>query len=159
MKKAVIVFFISSILLAACHKYQTDPSNHAQPSIVGTWNVDTLTTYFYDSAGLHEMGVHVYPAGAPDHPYRFRFNDDYSWVESLHSPSDPDYIAANGTYTITSDSTFTLMYVTAVGGKEIEPCKILSLTGTSFVFSKQLTTVFNGTVPGYIKYVFQLTKL
>jgi hypothetical protein len=77
-------FLISIVLLAACHKYQTSPGNHAQPSIVGKWNVDTVTTYFYDSAGLREMGVHVYPAGAPDYPYHLEINNDYSWVESLH---------------------------------------------------------------------------
>jgi hypothetical protein len=105
------------------------------------------------------MGVHVYPAGTPDYPYHLEINDDYSWVESLHIAADSNYIAATGTYIITSDSTFTLMYVAAVSGKEIEPCEILSLTSTSFVFSKQLTTVFNGTDAGYIKYVYKLNRL
>jgi hypothetical protein len=158
--KKFVVFVLSVLLLGACNK---DRLNHdagsGQPAIVGKWNVDTLTTYFYDSSGLFELGEHVYPAGAPDFPYRFQFNDDDSWIESSHFPADPDYIAANGTYTITSDSTFTLMYVTAVSSREIEPCKIISLTSTSFIFSKQLTTVFNGTDPGYIKYVFKLSKL
>lgn len=159
MKNIVIGFAISTILLTACHKYQTGPGNHAQPSMVGKWNVDSVTTYFYDSTGLREMGVHVYPVGAPDYPYYLEINKGYSWIESLHMPADSDYIASTGTYTVTSDSTFTLMYVTAVPGREIEPCKILSLTSTSFVFSKQLTTVFNGTEPGYIKYVYKLTRL
>ena len=159
MKNTVIGFLISTVLLSACHKYQTNPENNAQPSMVGKWNVDTVTTYFYDSTGLREMGVHVYPTGAPDYPYHLEINNGNSWVESLHMPPDSDYIAATGTYTITSDSTFTLKYVTAVPGREIEPCKILSLTSTSFVFSKQLTTVFNGTEPGYIKYVYKLTRL
>ena len=158
--KNAIVFAMVVMLLAACNKTQVNPAKGPDlPSITGKWNVDTLTTYFYDSNGLHEMGVHVYPAGAVDYPYRFQFNNDYSWIESSHLPGDSDYIAANGTYTFTSDSTFTLMYVTAVSGREIEPCKILSLTGNSFVFIKQLTTVVNGTDPGYIKYVFKLTKL
>ena len=159
MKNTVIGFVISTVLLAACQKYQTGPGNDGQPSMVGKWNVDNVTTYFYDSTGLREMGVHVYPAGAPDYPYHLEINSGYSWIESLHMPADSDYIAATGTYTITSDSTFTLKYVTAVPGREIEPCKILSLTSTSFVFSKQLTTVFNGTEPGYIKYVYKLTRL
>jgi len=159
MKKAFIGFVLPVILLTACHKNQDYPPAPNQISIVGKWNVDTLTTYFYDSTGLFEKGVHAYPAGAPDYPYRFQFNDDLSWVESIHFPIDPDYIAAIGNYTITSDSTFTLIYTTAVPASEIEPCKILSLTDTSFVFSKELATFFNGMDPGYIKYVFQLTKL
>lgn len=158
VKKTAIVFLISTGLLSACHKDQMGPMN-TPPSIIGIWNVDTLTTYFYDSSGLREKGVHVYPIGAVDYPYRFRFNNDFSWIESSHFPNDPDYIASNGTYTVSSDSTFTLEYTTAVSSKEIEPCKILSLTNTSFVFSKQLATVFNGTDSGYIKYVFKLTKL
>jgi hypothetical protein len=160
MKKSFVVFALSALLLGACNKDRLNQeSGSDQTTIVGKWNVDTLTTYFYDSSGLRDLGVHIYPAGAPDFPYRFQFNDDDTWTESSHFPTDPDYIAANGTYTITSDSTFTLMYVTAVSSREIEPCKILSLTSTSLVFSKQLTTVFDGTDPGYIKYVFKLTKL
>ena len=160
MKKTIFGFTLSVILLSACKKDQPNPvAGPGQYSIVGEWNVDTLTTYFYDSTGLREKGVHVYPAGAPDYPYHFRFNNDDSWVESLHLPSDSDYVAANGTYTFTSDSAFSLTYVTAVLTKETEQCKIISLTNTSFVFSKQLSTVFNGTDPGYIKYVYQLTRL
>ncbi len=160
MKKTIFGFALSAILLSACKKDQHNPvMGPGQYSIIGEWNVDSVTTYFYDSTDLREMGVHVYPAGAPDYPYRFRFNMDNSWTESLHLPADSDYVAANGTYNFTSDSSFTLTYVSAVAGKETEPCKIITLTGSSFVFSKQLSTVFNGTDPGYIKYVYQLTRL
>ena len=159
MKRTIVGFVLPVILLTACHK---DPGNPVMPnqiSIVGKWNVDTVTTYFYDAGGLRQTGVNVYPAGAPDYPYRFQFNNDHSWAESSHFPSDADYIVATGTYVLTSDSTFTLTYPSAVAGKETEPCKIISISGTSFVFSKELSTVFNGIDPGYIKYVFRLTKL
>ncbi|MGH2563918.1 MAG: hypothetical protein ACRDE5_05365, partial [Ginsengibacter sp.] len=77
MKKTIVGFAISAMLLAACNKDQlktvTAPD---QPSIDGKWNVDTLTTYFYDSNGLREIGEHIYPAGAMDYPYRFQFNND-----------------------------------------------------------------------------------
>jgi hypothetical protein len=88
-----------------------------------------------------------------------QLNVDNTFAETMHFPSNPDYIVTNGTYALTSDSSFTLTYPTAVAGKEMEPCKIVSLSITSFVFSKQLTTVFNGTEPGYIRYVYQLTRL
>ncbi|HWC54450.1 MAG TPA: hypothetical protein VG676_12770 [Chitinophagaceae bacterium] len=160
MKKTIIGLILPVIFLAACHNdHNNVPIPPGQLSIVGKWNVDSVTTYFYDSSGLLQMGVHVYPAGAPDYPYHFQFNNDHSFVESLHLSTDSDYTAAAGTYTFASDSAFTLIYPTASAGRDVEPCSIISLTGTSFVFSKKLATVFNGTDPGYIKYVYQLTKL
>lgn len=159
MKKTITGLFLAAVLLMACHKDHTGSQGPSQLSIVGKWNIDTVTTYFYDSTGLREKGVHAYPVGAPDYPYHFLFNNDNSFMESIHLPSDSDYVAATGTYSFTSDSSFTLTYPTAAAGKDVEPCKIISLTNTSFVFSKQLATVFNGTDPGYIKYVYQLTRL
>ncbi len=160
MKKIVLGIALSTILLTACHQdhINTIPPP-GQASIVGTWNVYRVITYFYNSSGLFQMGVHVYSSGAPDYPYHFKFSNDHSFLELLHLSNDSDYTAANGTYTFTSDSTFTLLYPTAVSGRDIEPCSIISLTSTSFVFSKQLAAVFNGTDPGYIKYVYQLTRL
>ena len=159
MKKGTLLLIVEAVVLIACHKNQLNPVTRLSQPIVGKWNVDTLTTYFYDSGRLLQMDVHVYPVGAPDYPYRFQFNNDLSWTESFHSPGDPDYVAANGTYSFNSDTTFILMYVAAAAGKQVEPCKIISVTDTSFVFSKELRTFFNGTDPGYIKYVFQLTRL
>jgi hypothetical protein len=159
MKKAIGGWSLLVLILAACNKNQMNPASPEQVSFIGMWNVDTVTAYFYDSSGLREMGVHVYPADAPDYPFHFQFNDDYSWSESLHLPTDSDYVAATGMYTITSDSAFTLMYNNAATTREMEPCKILSLTDTTFVFSKELSTVFNGNDSGYIRYVYQLTKL
>ena len=98
MKKTIIGFILPVILLAACHKDQGNPVIPAgQLSFVGKWNVDSVTTYFYDSSGLRDMGVHVYPAGAPDYPYHFQFYNDHGFVESLHLSTDSDYIAATGT--------------------------------------------------------------
>lgn len=160
MKKIIIAFALPVIVLAACH---TDHNNFPMPpgqlSIIGKWNVDSVTTYFYDSSGLRNLGVHVYPAGAPDYPYHFQFYNDHSFIESLHLSTDSDYTAASGTFTFISDSAFNLIYPTATSGRDVEPCNIISLTGTSFIFSKKLSTVFNGTDSGYIKYVYRLTKL
>lgn len=159
MKKMIISLCLSVVLFVACHKGHTNTPTSMQPSFIGKWNIDTVTTYFYDSTGLRQKGVHVYPAGAPDYPYRFQFNTDSSFIETMHLPSNPEYIVTSGTYSFTSDSSFTLTYPSAVAGKEVEPCKIILVSNTSFVFSKQLATIFNGTEPGYIKYVYQLSRL
>jgi hypothetical protein len=50
------------------------------------------------------------------------------------------------------------MYPDAVPARKEEPCKIISLTNTSFSFSKTLPAIFNGTDSGYIKNVFKLLK-
>ena len=93
-----------------------------------------------------------------EYPLYFQFNDDYSWSESLVVRLDTN-VVAKGIYSYTSNNTFNLIYPDASPARKKEPCNIISLTNTSFIFSKQLPTVFNGTDPGYIKYVFRLTKM
>ena len=150
---------VLAFLLEACHKDHSNAPNPVPTSIIGKWNIDTVTTYFYDASGLREKGVHIYGIGAPDYPYRFQFDNDGSFMETMHLPSNSDYTVSKGSYSFTSDSNFTITYPTAVAGKEVEPCELILLNPTSFVFSKKLATVFNGTEPGYIKYVYQLTRL
>jgi hypothetical protein len=158
MKKIYTCFILLTISLAACDKHQGNPllpggnPPAGQAKIVGKWNILSVTTYFYDSAGLRNNGVHVYP-GQPF--YYFQFNSDTSWVESL-VPDTLSDLGITGTYTITSDSTFTLLNPKA--SPPATPCTILSLADTLFVFSHQHPTAFNGTDSGYIKYVFQLKK-
>ena len=160
MKKILAGLALAMILSSGCKKYQLDPMpQSSQPSVVGTWNVDSVTTYFYDANGLRNDGVHVYPEGAPDYPYHFQFRGDDSLIESLHLPSSPDYTVAKGIYSITSDTSFTLVYPTATSSRELEPCKIVLISDSKLIFSKELQTVFDGSIPGYIKYVYQLTKL
>ena len=145
---------LTILALSACNKHQSNPSNPpgGQPGIVGKWNIISVTTYFYDSAGLRNPGGNVYP-GQPY--YYFQFNTDKSWVESI-VPDTLSDLGITGTYALTSDSTFNLVNPLAI--QPVTPCKILSLTDTLFVFSHQHATAFNGTDSGYIKYVFQLKK-
>jgi len=161
MLKIYTCCILLAILLAACHKHQSTPplspgGNPGQPAgqanIVGKWNIISVTTYSYDSAGLRNNGVHVYP-GQPF--YYFQFNSDKSWVESL-VPDTLSDLGLTGTYTVTSDSTFTLLNPKAMPPET--PCAILFLTDTAFSFSHQRPTAFNGSDSGYIKYVFQLKK-
>jgi hypothetical protein len=160
MIKIYTCFILLTISLAACDKHQSNPLSPngnpilpaGQANIVGKWNIISVTTYFYDSAGLRNNSVHVYP-GQPF--YYFQFNSDKSWVESL-VPDTLSDLGMTGTYTLTSDSTFTLL--NPKGVPPATPCTILSLADTLFVFSHQRPTAFNGTDSGYIKYVFQLKK-
>jgi hypothetical protein len=55
-----------------------------------------------------------------------------------------------------ADTTFTLINKNLPA--QPEECRILSLTDTSFSFSHQRTTLFNGVTPGFLEYVFQLKK-
>jgi hypothetical protein len=146
--------FLLAISLAACNKHSSPVPNPfpGQPSIVGKWTIISVTTYAYDSTGLRNNGVQVYPGQSY---YFYQFNADKTWLESLVPDSLSD-LGITGTYAVTSDSTFTLTNPKAIS--PAEPCSILYLTDTSFSFSHQHATAFNGTDSGTIKYVFKLRK-
>jgi len=160
MKKAMIGLFLPVIFFASCSR---GGGNRAMSpggiSITGKWNVDSVTTYFYNATGLLDSSEVSYPLSIPGiyYPLYFKFNDDYSWSEALIVRVDTS-IVSKGTYSYTSDSTFDLVYPDAVPAKKDEPCKIISLTNSVFTFSKTFATVFNGTDSGYIKHVFKLLK-
>ena len=159
MKKTITGLLVSAILVTGCHKSQINPAvTSGQPTIIGAWNIDNVTSYFYDTTGLRDS-VHDYPAVTNDIYYRYQFNADQTWNESFaSSPQGSFQLSSGGTYTITSDSTFTLFNPGAITNQVSEPCTILSLTSSSLIFSKEQSTVFNGNDPGYIKNVFRLTK-
>jgi hypothetical protein len=158
MKKTFIGLVLPVIFLVACSKNEGDhavPPGH--PSIAGKWNVDSVNIDFYNAAGLLDSSEIGYPVADLKDPLYFQFNNDYSWSESLILRSDTD-VVAKGIYNYTSNNTFNLTYPDASPARKEEPCNIISLTNTSFIFSKRRITVFNGTDPGYVKYVFRLTK-
>jgi major membrane immunogen (membrane-anchored lipoprotein) len=161
LKKTAIGLVLPIIFLVACSKNE---GHHATPpanlSIAGKWNVDSVHAYFYNAALSLDSSEIAYPLQIPPglyYPIYFQFNDDYSWSESVVVRVDTN-VVAKGTYSYTSDSTFNLMYPDANPARKDEPCKIASLTNTSFIFSTLLPTVFNGTDSGYVKYVYRLTK-
>ena len=160
MKPTVIGLILSVIFLAACSKNLDNRAiSPGGVSIAGKWNVDSVFTYFYNAAGALDSSEISYPVSIPGiyYPLYFKFNNDYSWSEALIVRVDTT-IVSKGTYSYTSDSTFDLMYPDAVPAMKDELCKIVSLTNSSFSFSKMLPTVFNGTDSGYIKRVFKLLK-
>ncbi|MDP4217096.1 MAG: hypothetical protein Q8927_12920 [Bacteroidota bacterium] len=154
MTKIYTCFLLLAISLAACTRHASPAPNPfpGKPSIVGKWTIINVTTYAYDSAGLRNNGVQIYP-GQPY--YFYQFNADKTWLESLVPDSLSD-LGITGTYEVTSDSSFTLTNPKAI--TPAMPCSILYLSDTTFSFSHQHATAFNGTDSGYIKYVFKLRK-
>ncbi len=156
MKSFYIYFLLAAIYLLACNRNMTSPKPPDNPaasgkySVVGTWKIDSVISYFYDASGFR--GKEAYPG--PQWLY-FHFNSDNTWAQtSTADPAPPS--VSGGTYVRTSDSTFTLV---STGG--INPnaaCKILSLSDKVFVFSRQDSTLFDGQTRGYIRRVFGLSK-
>jgi hypothetical protein len=137
-----------------CSKDHGNPSSSGGPSgkptMFGKWTIVTVTTIAYDSSGalLAPRGnVYINP---PNN--FFTFNSDGTWIESLL----PDTLGEglNGHFQITGDSTFTL--INAAGTDEF--CHIDSLTTSLFVWQHRRATKFDGTIPGYLDYVFRMTK-
>jgi hypothetical protein len=160
MKTTVIGLILPAIFLAACNKNKDNGAmSPGHLSITGKWNVDSVTTYFYNAAGQLDSSEIAYPIATPQtyYPLYFKFNADYSWSEALIVRVDTA-IVSKGTYSYTSDSTFDLMYPDATPARKDQPCKIVSLTNSLFSFSELYPTVFNGTDSGYIKHVFKLLK-
>jgi len=78
MKKAMIGLFLPVIFFASCSK---SGGNRAMSpggiSITGKWNVDSVTTYFYNATGLLDSSEVSYPLSIPGiyYPLYFKFND------------------------------------------------------------------------------------
>jgi len=159
MKTTVVGLPLFLILLAACSKNQGNAMSPGHLSITGKWNVDSVTSYFYNASGVLDSSEVAYPIAVPQsyYPLYFKFNNDYSWSEALIVRVDTT-VVSKGTYSYTSDSTFDLKYSDATPGRKDQPCKIVSLTNSLFSFSEMYPTVFNGMDSGYIKHIFKLLK-
>lgn len=127
-----------------------NPSDPGKYSVVGTWKTDSVISYFYDASGFRDR--EVYPG--PQWLY-FHFNADNTWVQTYTADPAPPLVSG-GTYTRTSDTTFTLVSIGGIDSTAF--CKILSLSDHVFVFSRQDSTLFDGQTPGYVRRVFGLSK-
>src|SRR5579859_5221235 len=76
-----------------------------QAKITGKWTINTVTLYYFDSTGA-TYGTGKFVDTVPN-SYYYEFNSNSTWMEVL-----ADSLSINGiggTYTITSDSSFSLV--------------------------------------------------
>ena len=150
--KRIFILSLLVITFAACKKNQTITPITAGNKITGKWNIISVTVIFRDSTNKAINNGDVY--NEPSY-YYFQFNNDNSWVENL-GPDPAISLGESGSYVLHADTSFTLVNVNLPS--KPEECKIASITDTSFVFTHQKTTLFNGITPGYLEYLFKLKK-
>jgi len=158
MKKTYLIGLLA-IVLAACKNVgavapaaQSGNGTTSGNSMAGKWNIVSVTVIPRDSTGkaINNGAVYTEPSY-----YYFQFNMDNTWVENLGN--DPNNILGeSGSYVLHADTTFTLVNVNLPS--KPEECKIISLANSSLTFSHQRTTLFNGVTPGYLEYVFLLSR-
>ena len=150
MRKLIISLTIIALLLA-CHKKHEDAATPT-PSIVGKWNINSVTVVPLDSTenAINSGSTYTEPSY-----YYFSFTAVNTWLENL-SPDLNSGIAESGTYQLHGDTSFTLVNTNAPA-KAVE-CRIDTLTNSKFVFAYQRSTLYNGITPGYLKYIFHLQK-
>lgn len=135
----------------ACKKNQGNMPSPGTNSIAGKWTILSVQVIPRDSTGKAMNDSATY--SEPNY-YYFQFNNDLTWLENLTPDLSP--AGESGTYTLKGDTGFTLVNKNLP--LQPEECKILSLTNTSFEFSHQRTTLFNGITPGYLEYVFKMRR-
>jgi hypothetical protein len=151
--KTPFALLLLLITFAACKKTKPEPPVTANSKIVGQWHFQSVTVIPRDSIGNIMNPGNTYPE--PSY-YYFNFRNDGTWVEVL-SPDPPIDPGETGKYILHADTSFGLTYAAAPGLPPVE-CKIVSLSGTSFVFTNQRATLYNGVTRGYLEYVFKLKK-
>jgi hypothetical protein len=136
----------------ACKKSKPQPPTVANNKIAGQWHIQTVTVIPRDSTGnIMSPGTTI---TEPSY-YYFNFNTDGTWVEVL-SPDISSDIGESGNYVVHADTSFTLTNINAPS-LPVE-CTIVSVSDTSFVFTHQKATLYNGVTRGYLEYVFKLKK-
>ena len=149
--KRLSFLILAVVLFAACKKNQTHQPAPSASKIAGKWTINSVTVNALDSAGKYiPFRSHVYPEPAS---YYFQFNNDGTWTEHLAADSIPDF-GESGNYVLNSDTGFTLLK----SGGISTPCKISSISSSLFIFTHQRSTKFDGTIPGFLEYVFKLTR-
>ena len=150
MRNLFISLSITAVFVA-CHKKHEEPVI-STPSIVGKWTINSVTVVPLDSTATAINSGTTYPE--PSY-YYFSFTSSNTWLENL-APDPNSSIEESGTYEIHGDTSFTLMNTNAPS-KAVE-CRIDTLMASKFVFTNQRSTLYNGITPGYLKYIFHLSK-
>ena len=128
------------------------PPTGLQAKMGGKWTINTVTTLAFDPTGApYGPGKNVYvcPPG-----YSYQFNSNNTWTEIL-LPDSLSIGGMSGTFSISGDSSFTLVNPAA---PTPEPCHMDTLTASMFVFHHERGTHYNGVTPGYIRYLFHMTR-
>jgi hypothetical protein len=150
--KRLLTLLLFIIAFTACKKTKTGPLITPGNKIAGQWHIQTVTVIPRDSTGQV-----MSPGTVSTEPsyYYFDFNTDGTWTEVL-SPDIPSDIGESGNYVLHADTSFTLINVNA----PVQPveCSIVSVSDTSFVFTHQKATLYNGVTRGYLEYIFKLKK-
>lgn len=142
------------VLASACSR--SSGGNSMMPAglqamMTGKWTINTVTLYYFDSTGA-PFGTGKFVDQVPP-GYFYQFNSNSTWTEILS-----DSLSINGmggTYSIAGDSSFTLVNPAA---SSPEPCHMDTLTSSTFVFYHERSTHYNGVTPGYIRYLFHMTR-
>jgi hypothetical protein len=138
-------------VVTACSKNQGNMSSPGGNKIAGKWTIVSVTVIPHDSTGKAKNDGTVYTE--PTY-YYYQFNNDLTWIENLTPDLSP--AGESGTYALKADTGFTLINKNIPS--QPEECKILSLTNTSFEFSHQHPTLYNGVTPGYLEYIFKMRR-
>jgi len=148
-KMPVLILFVT--VFAACRRDDPGMPSPQARKITDKWNIITVTVIPHDPTGktINDGTVYTEPSY-----YYFQFNANFTWVENLAPNVNP--IGESGTYTLLADTAFTL--VNEHVPSQPEECKIVALTDTTFIFSHQRATLYNGITPGFLEYVFKLKK-
>jgi len=151
--KRIVLFIMLCVAFAACKKDHPATQPMAQGGILGKWAIRSVITIGRDTAGKEiSNGEHVYNISPGEY---FQFNANGTWMESILPDSIPG-IGIFGNYVINSAASFTLKNSNPDASEEV--CTISALSQSSLVFSHQRSTTFNGVIPGYIEYIFNLAK-
>lgn len=147
----LVISLTVTFLLVACHK-KHEEAVISSPSIVGKWTINSVTVVPLDSTTTAINSGTTYPE--PSY-YYFLFTTANTWLENL-APDPASGLEESGTYQLHGDTSFTLTNTNAPA-KAVE-CRVDTLTNSKFVFSSQRSTLYNGITPGYLKYIFHLSK-
>jgi hypothetical protein len=152
--KAYPITLLCVLLSSACSRNSSGNSMipaGLQAMMTGKWTINTVTLYYFDSTGApfgNGKFVDVVPSG-----YYYQFNSNSTWTEMLS-----DSLSVNGmggTYSISGDSSFTLVNPAAPSP---EICGMDTLNASTFVFHHSRGTHYNGVTPGYVRYLFHMTR-
>jgi len=149
--KAMISLILFVIPFAACKKDHVGNTFPQGNKITGKWNITSVTVIPHDSTGATMNSGTVYTE--PTY-YYFQFNTDMTWLENLTTDVSP--AGESGNYLMHADTGFTLINKNVPSTPE--ECKIVSITNSSFVFTHTEPTLFNGVTPGFLEYVFRMTR-